>query len=83
LTENTCGPAYRVCTEWNFNIRCSSNPAPVTRYMDIVVARWNNTTGLSARAEADKELKKRLPKHFGLSALEVFGRVLGDVKAKG
>ena len=73
---------YRVCADWDFNIRCFSNPALVTRYMDIVVARWNNMTGLSAREGADKEFKKRLPKYFWVSALEVFGRVLATLRQK-
>lgn len=50
---------YRLWADWDFNIRCFSNPALVARYMDIVVADYNDVSGLST-AE-DEELKKRLP----------------------
>jgi glycosyltransferase involved in cell wall biosynthesis len=63
---------YRVWADWDFNIRCFSNPALVTRYMDIVVARYNNTTGVSRRQ--DKEFKKRLPKFTWASTFETFAR---------
>ncbi|WP_460010556.1 glycosyltransferase family protein, partial [Mycobacterium avium] len=32
---------YPIWADWDFNIRCFSNPALVTCYMDIVVARYN------------------------------------------
>lgn len=67
---------YAVWGDWDFNIRCFSNPALVIRYMDIVVARWNDMTGLSARAGTDKEFRKRLPRYFWASAPETIGRVL-------
>jgi hypothetical protein len=67
---------YRVWADWDFNIRCFSNPALVTRYMDIVVARWNDMTGLAARERVDNEFRKRLPIFFRTSALETFGRFL-------
>lgn len=67
---------YSVWGDWDFNIRCFSNPALVIRYMDIVVARWNDMTGLSARAGTDKEFRKRLPRFFWASAPETIGRVL-------
>lgn len=50
---------YRLWADWDFNIRCFSNPALVTRYMDLVVAYYNDTSGLSS--SEDKEFKKRLP----------------------
>ncbi|WP_083185302.1 glycosyltransferase family 2 protein [Mycobacterium malmoense] len=50
---------YPVCADWDFNIRCFSNPALVTRYMDIVVARYNDMSGVSMNK--DKEFLKRLP----------------------
>ncbi len=40
--------------------------------MDIVVARYNNMTGVSRRK--DKEFKKRLPKFTGASTFETFAR---------
>lgn len=52
---------YRTLADWDFNIRCFSNPALVTRYMDIVVARYNDMTGIS-KTVVDKEFLKRLPK---------------------
>ncbi|BBY00460.1 glycosyltransferase family 2 protein [Mycobacterium seoulense] len=50
---------YPVCADWDFNIRCFSNPALVARYMDIVVARYNDMSGVSMNK--DKEFLKRLP----------------------
>ena len=41
---------YRAWADWDFNIRCFSNTALVTRYMDIVVARFNDMTGLSTKS---------------------------------
>ena len=67
---------YPIWADWDFNIRCFSNPALVTRYMDIVVARYNDITGLSARMGTDKEFRKRLPRFFWASASETIGRVL-------
>jgi glycosyltransferase involved in cell wall biosynthesis len=51
---------YPILADWDFNIRCFSSPALVTRYMDIVVARYNNMTGLSKTV--DKEFLKRMPR---------------------
>lgn len=65
---------YRAWADWDFNIRCFSNPALVARYMDIVVARYNDVSGVSARV--DKEFKKRLPIFFWASAMEMFRRTL-------
>jgi glycosyltransferase involved in cell wall biosynthesis len=58
----TIGPynlRYRIWADWDFNIRCFGNPALVTRHMDLVVANYNDTGGLSM--QEDPELKKRLP----------------------
>jgi len=66
---------YPVWADWDFNIRCFSNPALVTRYMDIVVARYNDLTGLSARTGTDREFRKRLPRFFWASAPETIRRV--------
>jgi glycosyltransferase involved in cell wall biosynthesis len=73
---------YRVWADWDFNIRCFSNPALVTRYMDIVVAEYNDTTGLSMREGTDKEFRKRLPMYFWVSALETCGRMLAFLRQK-
>jgi glycosyltransferase involved in cell wall biosynthesis len=51
---------YRICADWDFNIRCFSNPALVTRYMDIVVARYSLGTGISSKFW-DEEWARRLP----------------------
>lgn len=59
----TIGPynlRYRVLADWDFNIRCFSNPALVTRYMHVVVASYNEFGGLS-NTIVDKEFLKRLP----------------------
>jgi glycosyltransferase involved in cell wall biosynthesis len=58
---------YPVCADWDLNIRCFSNPALVTRYMDMVVARYNDMTGLSM--SKDKEFMKRLPLYLWTSNL--------------
>ncbi|OBI13336.1 glycosyltransferase family 2 protein [Mycobacterium sp. E2497] len=71
---------YRVWADWDFNIRCFSNPALVARYMDIVVARYNDVTGISSTV--DKEFRKRLPVFFWASAMEVFARTFALLKRK-
>ncbi len=73
---------YRIWADWDFNIRCFSNPALVTRYMDIVVAQYNDTTGLSMKEGTDKEFRKRLPMYFWLSALETSRRMLAFLRRK-
>lgn len=67
---------YPVWADWDFNIRCFSNPALVTRYMDIVVAEYNDMTGLSMRQSTDREFRKRLPMYFWVAAWETCGRML-------
>jgi glycosyltransferase involved in cell wall biosynthesis len=67
---------YRIWADWDFNIRCFSNPALAIRYMDIVVAHFNDLTGLSAKPGGDKELSKRLPKFNWGSIRETFSRDL-------
>lgn len=71
---------YPVWADWDFNIRCFSNPALVTRYMNIVVARYNDISGFSARTGTDKEFRKRLPRFFWASASETIGRVLAFLR---
>lgn len=73
----TIGPynlRYRLWADWDFNIRCFSNPALVTRYMDIVVANYNDVSGLSMKE--DEEFKKRLPRFVGASVREMMRRNL-------
>ncbi len=67
---------YRAWADWDFNIRCFSNTALVTRYMDIVVARFNDMTGLSTTW--DKEFQKRMPNttKFAIRIGPVSGRML-------
>jgi glycosyltransferase involved in cell wall biosynthesis len=71
---------YRICADWDFNIRCFSNPALVTRYMNIVVANFNDVSGLSSRPGGDKELNKRLPKLNWGSVVETFSRDLARLR---
>ena len=52
---------YPVLADWDFNIRCFSNPALVTRYMPVVVSRFNEFGGLCTSV-VDKEFLKRLPR---------------------
>ncbi len=73
---------YPVWADWDFNIRCFSNPALVTRHMDIVVAEYNDTTGLSMKAGTDREFRKRLPMYFWLAAMETGGRMLSFLAKK-
>lgn len=73
---------YRVWADWDFNIRCFSNPALVTQYMDIVVARYNDMTGLSMREGVDREFRKRLPMYFWVAAWETCSRMLAFLKDK-
>ncbi|OBK43399.1 glycosyltransferase family 2 protein [Mycobacterium sp. 1081908.1] len=65
---------YPLWADWDFNIRCFSNPALVTRYMDVVVADYNDMSGLSKRE--DEEFKKLLPRFIGASAKEMIRRKL-------
>lgn len=73
---------YRVWADWDFNIRCFSNPALITRYMDVVVARYNDMTGLSVRKKTDKEFRKRLPMYFWVAGWETCSRMLAFFKYK-
>ncbi|OBG76531.1 glycosyltransferase [Mycobacterium sp. E1715] len=73
---------YPVWADWDFNIRCFSNPALVTQYMDIVVARYNDMTGLSMREGVDREFRKRLPMYFWVAAWETCSRMLAFLKDK-
>ena len=71
---------YPVWADWDFNIRCFSNPALVARYMDIVIAHYNDITGLSAKTGTDKEFRKRLPRYFWASAPETISRVVAFLR---
>lgn len=73
---------YPIWADWDFNIRCFSNPALAIRYMDIVVADYNDMTGLSMRTGTDKEFRKRLPMYFWVAAMETAGRMLSFFKEK-
>lgn len=63
---------YRIWADWDFNIRCFSNPALITRHMDVLVARYNDVTGHST--QQDEELAKRLPKITLRSTTFILGR---------
>jgi glycosyltransferase involved in cell wall biosynthesis len=73
---------YPIWADWDFNIRCFSNPALAIRYMDVVVAHYNDMTGLSMRTGTDKEFRKRLPMYFWIGASETCGRMLSFMKTK-
>ncbi|EUA32298.1 glycosyl transferase 2 family protein [Mycobacterium intracellulare 1956] len=73
---------YPVWADWDFNIRCFSNPALVTRYMDIVIAEYNDMTGLSMRQSTDREFRKRLPMYFWVAAWETCSRMLAFFRKK-
>jgi len=73
---------YRVWADWDFNIRCFSNPALVTRHMDIVVAKYNDLTGLSGKTGTDTEFRKHLPLYFWHGGLETSRRMLAYLRRK-
>lgn len=74
-------PRYRIWADWDFNIRCFANPALVTRHMDVVVANYDDTGGLSM--QEDSELKRRLPVFLLPPAREpTFGEKLADLASK-
>lgn len=73
---------YPVWADWDFNIRCFSNPALVTRYMDIIIAKYNDMTGLSMRQSTDREFRKRLPMYFWVAAWETCRRMLTFFKQR-
>jgi hypothetical protein len=80
LFAGVVGPFnHRIWADWDFNIRCFSNPALVTRYMDIVVAHHNDATGISATTR-DQEIAQRLPTFDRWSALGMFTRELGRLR---
>ena len=68
---------YRIWADWDFNIRCFANPALVTRHMDIVVANYNDSGGLSL--QEDPELKKRLPVFIHAAHQQTFSGKLGNL----
>ena len=74
---------YRVWADWDFNIRCFSNPALAIRYMDLVVSNYNDMTGLSMRERVDKEFRKRLPMYFWIGAWETCSRIVKFFAHKG
>ncbi|QLL10182.1 glycosyltransferase family 2 protein [Mycobacterium vicinigordonae] len=69
---------YPLWADWDFNIRCFSNPALDIQYMDIVVANFNDVSGLSNGR--DREMEKRLPLYLKASALELFNRKIAGFK---
>lgn len=71
---------YTIWADWDFNIRCFSNPALVADYMDIVVTNYNDVSGISS--VVDKEFRKRLPIFFWASAMELFGRTFAALRRK-
>lgn len=73
---------YRVWADWDFNIRCFSNPALITRYMDVVISEYNDMTGFSMRQGTDKEFRKRLPMYFWVAGWETCRRMLAFLKDK-
>jgi glycosyltransferase involved in cell wall biosynthesis len=73
-------PRYSIWADWDFNIRCFGNPTLVTHHMDIVVANYNDTGGLSLRE--DVEFKKRLPVLILASIEPTFGEKLEDFARK-
>ena len=85
---DTIGPynlRYPQKADYDFNIRCFSNPALVIRYMDIVVAHYNDVIGANKSRDGlpgwpDKEMEKRLPGFIRWSALGMFRRELARLR---
>ena len=78
----TIGPynlRYRIWADWDFNIRCFSNTTLVPRYVDLVVADYNDTSGLSK--SADKEFRGRLPKYLWAPLVATARYRLGRLRA--
>ncbi len=50
---------YRIWADWDLNIRCFQHPAFVCHHLDLIVAHYNDTRGVSIAG--DPELQKRLP----------------------
>jgi glycosyltransferase involved in cell wall biosynthesis len=73
---------YPIWADWDFNIRCFSNPALTIRHMNIVVADYNDLTGTSIKVGTDKEFRKRLPMYFWVAAAQTCGRMLAFYKKK-
>lgn len=71
---------YPIWADWDFNIRCFSNPALIACYMDVVVARYNDMSGISSTI--DREFRKRLPIFFWAAAQETCRRTLAFYKQK-
>ena len=71
---------YPVWADWDFNIRCFSNPALVTRYMHIVVARYSDITGFSARTGDGQGVQKAAATLLLGVALETIRRVLAFLR---
>lgn len=69
---------YKLWADWDFNIRCFSNPALDIQYMDIVVADFNDVSGLSNGR--DREMEKRLPLYVKASALELLDRRIARLR---
>lgn len=65
---------YPLWADWDFNIRCFSNPALITRHMNLVIAHYNDMSGLSK--QEDTELKKRLPVFIKVSISDLIRRKL-------
>ena len=57
---------YRIWADWDLNIRCFQHPAFVLRHMDIVIAYYNDASGISR--QEDPELRKQLPAFISRSA---------------
>lgn len=51
---------YKVASDWDFNIRCFMHPNFKIKYVDILIANYNDATGLS-KEERDIEFEKISP----------------------
>lgn len=45
--------AFKIWADWDFNIRCFSHPNVKIKYIDLIVANYNDFDGLSARLVVD------------------------------
>jgi len=71
---------YRIWADWDFNIRCFANPALPTRHLDVIVADYDDTGGLSQ--QNDPELRQRLPVFLLADRPPTFGEKLADLIRK-
>ncbi len=52
---------FKLWADWDFNVRCFAHPDVRIKYIDLIIARYNDFDGHSARLVKDEEFAKYLP----------------------